>query len=169
MRSFHGHGAHLRALLLMAAVASGVFAQTSSITGNITDPTGSVIPGASITITNSDTGAERLTTGDAQGRYTIQQVPPGFYNVTAKAPGFADAVVNRVELLVNQPATLDLKFTKVGSTLQTVEVAASAVQVNTTDASLGNAINTNAITQMPDVLRPQCCGPACISAGRHQL
>ncbi len=84
-----------------------------------------------------------------KGSYTIEQVPPGFYKVTAKAPGFADLIVNRVELLVNEPATLDLKFAKVGSTTETVQVTASAVQVNTTDASLGNAIDTNAIIQMP--------------------
>ncbi len=52
-------------------------------------------------------------------------------------------------MLVNEPATLDLKFVKVGSTTETVQVTAAAVQVNTTDASLGNAIGTNAIIQMP--------------------
>jgi hypothetical protein len=135
--------------LLVACLATGLFAQSSSITGNVTDPTGSVIPNANVTLANLDTGAERLATADAQGSYTIQQLPPGFYKVTAKAPGFADLIVNRVELLVNQPATLDLKFVKVGSTTETVQVTASAVQVNTTDASIGNAIDTNAITQMP--------------------
>ena len=136
-------------VLLVACFAAGLFAQSSSITGSVTDPTGSVIPNANITIDNLDTGAERVATADAKGSYTIEQVPPGFYKVTAKAPGFADLIVNRLELLVNEPATLDLKFSKVGSTTETVQVTASAVQVNTTDASLGNAIGTNAILQMP--------------------
>ena len=118
--------------LLMACLAAGLFAQTSSITGNVTDPTGSVIPAASITMINLNTGAERTAVADAQGRYTITQVPPGFYKVTAKAPGFGDVVVDKIELLVNQPATLELKFEKVGSTAVTVEVQAQAAQVNTT-------------------------------------
>ncbi len=102
--------------LLLASLGVGLFAQSSSITGNVTDPTGAVIPGATITMPNIDTGAERTAIADAQGRYTIQQVPPGFYKVTAKAPGFADVIIDRIELLVNQPATLELKFAKVGST-----------------------------------------------------
>ncbi len=139
----------VRAFLLMIGLATILLAQTSSITGNVVDPSGSVIPAANITLVNLDTGAERLAIADGQGRYTVQQVPPGIYKVTAKAPGFGDVVVDKVELLVNQPATLDLKFEKLGSTAVTVEVTAGATQVNTTDASLGNAINTNAITQMP--------------------
>ena len=141
--------ARARAVFFMVLFCAGLFAQTSSITGNVTDPTGSVIPNANITITNMGTGAERIATSDAQGSYTIVQVPPGFYKVTAKAPGFADLIINRVELLVNEPATLGLRFSKLGSTTETVQVSASAVQVNTTDASLGNAIGNNAILQMP--------------------
>ncbi len=147
MRSLWGTLA--RIVPLVALLATGLLAQTSSITGNVMDPTGAVIPNAAITLVNLDTGAERTTTADAQGSYTIQQVTPGAYKITAKAPGFADLVVNRVELLVNQPATLDLKFAKVGNTTETVQVTASTVQVNTTDASLGNAIETSAIIQMP--------------------
>jgi hypothetical protein len=135
--------------LLLACAGTGLFAQTSSITGNVTDPTASVIPGATITFVNLDTGAERTAIADPQGRYTVTQMAPGFYKATAKAPGFADVEVERIELLVNQPSTLEIKFTKVGSTETKVEVMAAATQVNTTDASLGNAINGNVITEMP--------------------
>jgi hypothetical protein len=131
----------------------GLFAQSSSITGNVTDPSGAVIPGATITMREVNTGAERSTTADAQGRYNIQQLPPGFYKITAKAPGFSDVIIERVELLVNQPATVELKFEKVGGTATTVVVESAAAQVNTTDASLGNAIDTNVVTQMPSFAR----------------
>jgi len=129
--------------------ATGLFAQTTSITGTVSDPSGAVIPSASISIVNIETGAQRETTADAQGRYTIQQVVPGTYKLTAKAPGFADVVIERVELLVSQPATVPITFEKLGSTTTTVQVEAAAAQVNTTDASLGNAINNNAIIEMP--------------------
>src|SRR5215472_13238464 len=86
MRSLYGApafkgGLLIRLLPLIACLASGLFAQSSSITGNVADPTGSVIPGAAITVTNLETAAERATVADAQGRYTITQLPPGFYKV----------------------------------------------------------------------------------------
>jgi hypothetical protein len=115
----------------------------------VTDPSGAVVPSATISIVSVDTGAERTTTSDAQGRYTIQQVTPGTYKLTAKAPGFSDVVVEKVDLLVDQPTTVPVIFAKLGSTATTVEVEATATQVNTTDASLGNAIESHAITELP--------------------
>ena len=139
--------------LLLACVGVGLFGQSSSITGNVTDPTGAVIPGATITMHNTESGAERTTVADAQGRYTVQQLPPGSYKITAKASGFSDVVIERVELLVNQPATIELKFERVGSTSTSVVVEAASTQVNTTDASLGNAIDNNVIINMPSFAR----------------
>lgn len=130
-------------------MCASLFGQTTSITGTVSDPSGAVIPGATITIVNTATGAQREATSDARGTYTIQQVTPGIYKVTAKAAGFADVVIDKVELLVNQPATIPIGFQKLGSTTTEVQVEAAAVQVNTTDASLGNAINNNAIMEMP--------------------
>ena len=135
--------------LLLACIGTSLFAQTSSITGNVMDLSGAVVPNATITLSNLDTGGERSAVADPQGRFSLQQMTPGFYKVTAKAPGFGDVIVYKIELLVNQPATLDLKFEKVGNTMTTVEVVAAATQVNTTDASLGNAIDNNAIIEMP--------------------
>ncbi len=117
------------------------------------DPTGAVIPGATITIRNIDTGAERTATADDQGRYNLQQITPGFYKISAKASGFSDVIIARVELLVNQPATIELKFEKVGATATSVVVEAAAAQINTTDASLGNAINNTTIINMPSFAR----------------
>jgi hypothetical protein len=134
---------------LSVFVASGIFAQQTQLGGTVTDPSGSVIPAASITIINTENGAQRTTVSDGQGRYTMLQVTPGVYRLTAKAPGFSDVVVNDLTLLVNQPATLDVTFEKVGATKETVTVEATAQQVNTTDASLGNAIGPTAIMELP--------------------
>ena len=108
-----------------------------------------MIPGAQITIVNIANSLERHTVADAQGRYTISQVTPGTYKLTGKAAGFADVVIDRIELLVSQPATVEVVFKTVGTTKQTVEVEAAAAQVNTTDASLGNAITTDTIQNVP--------------------
>ena len=134
---------------LAALLAVTAFGQVTSLTGSVTDPTGAVIPSASISITNVQTGAIRETKSDPSGRYTMQQLTPGVYRLTAKAGGFSDVVMDKIELLVNQPGTADIVFSKVGTTTQTVTVEAAAVQVNTTDSSIGNAINTQAIIDMP--------------------
>jgi len=130
-------------------VVAGAFAQQTSLNGTVTDPTGAVIPNATITIVSQETGAQRDATSDNQGRYTMAQVIPGTYKLTAKATGFADVVVNKLELLVNQPATVPVVFEKVGATSTTVTVEATAQQVNTTDATLGNAISSTAIQELP--------------------
>jgi len=143
----------MRIWTLFLLSSATLLAQTTSVTGTVTDPSASVVPSASITLASVDTGAQRVTASDSQGRYTITQVPPGKYKITAKAAGFAEAVINDVELLVNQPATIDVKFEKLGSTTETVQVEATAVAVNTTDASLGNAINNNVVIQMPSFAR----------------
>ncbi len=134
-------------------MAASLFGQATTVTGTVMDPSGSVVPSTSLTLVNIETGAERTTTSDAEGRYTITQVPPGKYRMVGKAAGFAEAVINGIELLVNQPATIEVKFEKVGSTTETVQVEAAATQINTTDASLGNAIDNTAILQMPSYAR----------------
>jgi hypothetical protein len=132
--------------LFLAGIALG---QTTTLTGTVTDPTGAVVAGAKISIVSSENGTQRETVSDKDGGYTFAQVSPGTYALTAKAPGLSDVVINRIPLLVSQPSTVEIKFEKVGATSTAVAVEASAVQVNTTDASMGNAIGTTAIVELP--------------------
>ncbi|HEV2445767.1 MAG TPA: carboxypeptidase-like regulatory domain-containing protein, partial [Candidatus Sulfopaludibacter sp.] len=135
-------------LVLSFLLASSLLAQVTSLTGTVMDPANAVVPNVDITLTNSQTGLLRSTRSDAQGRYTIPDLAPGTYRLSAKAPGFAEAEINKIELLVNQPAT-DVVKLEIGATATTVAVEATGTQVNTTDASLGNAINNTAILEMP--------------------
>src|SRR6185437_6278496 len=136
--------------LALAVCACALLGQAlTSLTGSVSDPSGAVIPGAAITITNDATHATRQATADSGGRYSFLQVEPGTYTVTAKAPGFAQVSMPNVELLVNTPASLPIRFQQVGTVNETVQVSAEATQVNTTDASLGNAVSGNVITQVP--------------------
>jgi hypothetical protein len=136
-------------LTLFVLPAANVFGQLTSLNGTVTDPSGSVVPNTAIAIVNTQTGVQRATTADDQGRYTLAQVTPGTYNLTAKAPGFTDVELAGLELLVNAPSTVPIVFSKLGSTTTTVLVEAAATQVNTTDASLGNVITTQAIVELP--------------------
>ena len=79
----------------------------------------------------------------------MAQLTPGTYKLTAKAPGFTDVEMSNLELQVNAPATVPIIFAKIGSTTTTVMVEAAATQVNTTDASLGNVIASQAIVELP--------------------
>lgn len=129
--------------------ATSLFAQSTSISGTVSDPTGAVIPGAKITVENTATGLKRSDNTDQQGRYSFQQMTPGKYKLVAQATGFTDVIAENVELLVNSPATLNLKFDKLGSSATTIAVEAAATQINTTDASIGNAIGSEAIVEIP--------------------
>jgi hypothetical protein len=136
-------------LTILVLLAVNVFGQTTSLNGTVADPSGSIIPNAAITIVHNQTGVQRSTTADSQGRYTFAQLAPGNYRLTAKAPGFTDVEMDNLELQVNAPATIPIVFSKIGSTTTTVQVEAAATQVNTTDASLGNVIETQAIVELP--------------------
>jgi len=108
-----------------------------------------VIPAATLTLTNIQTGGEQSTVADAAGRYNYPAASPAGIKLTAKHPGFSDVIVNNIELLVSTATTVNVTFEKVGATSTTVSVEASAVQVNTQDATLGNAINTQQIIELP--------------------
>src|SRR3954454_10954120 len=90
--------------VLSMVVVSALFGQTTALNGTVTDPTGAVIPDAAITIVNVENGIQRSTVSDSQGRYTMPQLPPGTYKLTAKSTGFTDVVINEVVLAVDQPA-----------------------------------------------------------------
>ena len=139
----------LSALALLSWSAVGLYAQASSVSGTVTDPSGAVVPSATIILESSATGVRREDTSDPQGRYSFAQVTPGTYKITAKAAGFNDVVIGEARLLVNTPTTLNIVFEKVGQTQTTIAVTAEAAQLNTTDASLGNAIGDKPILQLP--------------------
>jgi len=128
-----------------AALAQG----TSSLRGSATDPTGAVIPGATIEILNVATEAMRKTESNAVGLYQFPQVKPGTYRITATAAGFVQVSVPDVRLPISQPVTIDIQFQQIAGVTGTVTVEAVTESINTVDASLGNAVGTNAILQLP--------------------
>jgi len=134
--------------LCLAWALVGLAQSTTSLTGTVTDPTGAVIPNATITVENVETGLKRSSATDATGGYSFPQLPPGLYRVTAAAAGFRTTSIPDVRLLVNNPATLNIRM-EVGQITETVAVTAEAVQVNTTDASIGNAIGTKPVVELP--------------------
>ena len=137
-------------LCILLGSAIHLFGQAlTSLNGTVADPSGAVVGGATVTLTNVLTGAQRQDKSDSAGRYSFAQVQPGKYKISATAAGFAEQILNDVELLVNTPSTINITFEKLGSLAEAISVSAEAVQVNTTDASIGNAIGNRPITQLP--------------------
>ena len=98
---------------------------------------------------NEETGLQRSVLSDGAGRYAFAQLPPGTYTLVAVKEGFESVITEGVMLLVNTNVTNDVVFGSVEAVTETVSVSASGVQVNTTDASVGNAFGTKPIRQLP--------------------
>jgi hypothetical protein len=117
--------------------ASSLLAQVSAvISGTVTDPSGAVVPNATVTATDTETGAVRETMADGAGRYLLFALPVGPYEIHARKTGFQEAVRTGIQLAVNQSATVDLTL-QVGQSSQQVTVSGDAplVGVSTTGAS----------------------------------
>ena len=136
-------------LLFVLLSASIAFGQSSSLSGSVTDPQGSAIAGATITVTFMATGANRTTTSTKEGTYTISQLTPGIYRVRAEAQGFASIVQDNVQVAVSSSLTLNLAFTKVGAVSEAVTVQGGESILNTTDATIGNTFNATQIGELP--------------------
>ena len=109
----------LTAAFLVLTVPAQV--TTATITGRVVDAQGSVVPGAKVTITNRDTGAERSVIANSDGEYTVTSLPPGRYNVAAEAANFSKTVVENVEALVGSRSTVNFDL-KAGNIAETVTI-----------------------------------------------
>ena len=137
----------LFALLGPASVA--VFGQTSGeITGAVSDSTGAAAAGANVTLTNVSTNAVRATATTDAGDYSFPSVPPGVYNVKVARQGFKAAVSENVQVQVQQTVRLDFQL-QVGEISQSVEVAASADQLQSENATVGTVIENKDIVELP--------------------
>jgi len=119
---------------------------TTSLHGDVTDPTGALVPGATVTLTNKATKRTLTTTAGKSGEYSFEQLPPAKYSITATASGFG-TLTKEAELLVSQPATINFAIPVTG-TSETIEVTAAAT-LNFSDASIGNAISNAQIEATP--------------------
>jgi hypothetical protein len=144
-------------ILLLAsllATPAGSFGQGyfGSVTVVLSDPTGAVIPGAKLTLTDQNKGYAFNATTDGAGRYLYRSIPPGVYSVTAEMPGFEKMVRTGIRVDVNQNATADLSL-KVSSSSQTVEVNAQTQALDAQDATTGLVVDRKFINDLPLVDR----------------
>ena len=143
----------LKTLLLLAVVASfsaiGLYAQTfGEITGIVTDASGAVMSGASITLTNTNTNAVRKTTATDAGVYTFPSVPPGLYVVKTEVQGFKTGISELFQVHVQQVVRLDVAL-QVGNATETIEVTSEVAQLQSENATLGTVIENKIVTELP--------------------
>ena len=121
---------------------------SSTIVGTVTDPQGAVIPDASVTITNVDTGILWNTTTSQEGEYQVPNLNAGHYKIQVTKEGFASAISTVVALENGTTVRLNVAL-RVGRSSETVSVAAAATLMKTDDANVSDVIDTKTIANLP--------------------
>jgi hypothetical protein len=136
-------------LLLLSPILVAAQA-VSGVTGNVTDPSGAVVPGVQVVLLDTKTSRELTTTTNDDGVYAFNNVQPGGgYRLTFTGQGFQTLVLNDVQLGIGRTETHNAQL-QTGNVAATVEITSSnEATLNTTDASVGNVINERQIRELP--------------------
>jgi hypothetical protein len=137
--------------MCLACAADLLLAQgtSASLTGQVTDPTGAAIAGASVTVTNIETNLTQAAKTDSLGIYLIRPLPIGKYMLTIESGGFDRYQQKGIVLTANLAATQDIRLKVGGGKTETISVTADAELINTTSAELGTTVGEAAISELP--------------------
>ena len=141
----------LAASLWIAISPRALWAQAAAsgtIQGVITDPTGAVVPAATVQVSNVDTNVSTTVQTDASGRYFVPNLRVGTYSVTVTRGGFKTVIRSGIILQVNQIAEIDITL-QLGESSQTITVAAAAPVIETSNATIGQVIDNQQTTALP--------------------
>lgn len=137
-------------IALGASIAVPSSAQTvgGTLLGTVVDNSGAVVPGASVMATNTATAVARTTISDGQGRYSIADLPPGQYDVSASLSGFQTVLRRRIRLVVGNPSVVDFTL-GVSGVAETVTVSGAAPVVDTVSTALGTVVEQKQMAELP--------------------
>lgn len=138
----------LTSLLLACSMLGFGQANTGTITGIITDPTGAVIPGAQIKATDADTGLTRSVVSNSSGSYVLSALPLGSYSLTATAHGFTSQMQRGLQPTAGQSLVLDFKLSILQST-QTVTVSAAPTALAPDSVELQGNVESKQLHRLP--------------------
>jgi len=135
-------------VVLFAPIAGDAQSTTGSISGTVTDSSGAIVVGASITVVNTATGVTYHTTSDSLGSYRVTQLPPGSYTMEVTSSGFETQNLQAFKLYVDQKLQQNLTLA-VGKATQSVSVSAAALLIDTETNNQGQVIENTEIQNMP--------------------
>jgi hypothetical protein len=140
--------------LLLALLPARMLAQAifGSVNGVVTDSSGAAVPGASITMTDTDKGTTRVVVSTSSGEYLVHDLIPDHYKVKIEAPGFATLESDVITVSADSSAQVNFQL-KPGSASQTVEVTAEAPQLKTDRADVSTTLNTLTVEETPNLIR----------------
>jgi len=143
----------LGVLVLFGALAAFSQEGTATLRGTITDPNGAVVPNATVSIANQETGIDRRTaTTNESGDYVLTALTPGLYRVTIEVTGFKKSVRENIRLNVGQVQEFDFKL-EVGTSQETVVVTTDPPLVETSSNTVGGNITQNELIELPSINR----------------
>ena len=135
-------------LAALAATLSSAQEFRGAISGLVVDAAGSVVAGAKITVTETNTGTRIDTTSDTSGHYNVPFLLPGDYDVSVKVTGFKEFLRKGLHLGAGETPVVDARL-EVGATQQTIEVVESAPLLNSENASIGQTITSKEVEDLP--------------------
>ena len=141
----------LLVVTLLFGLATSAFAQSltsGDIAGTVTDPSGAVVPNASVTVKSNESGSTQTRNTNAQGAYRFSLLSPGTYTISVSAPGFQAAQI-QATITVGQAATANLQLA-LGSASQTVEVSAGAEAVQAENSEISTTVTQQQIALTPN-------------------
>jgi Carboxypeptidase regulatory-like domain len=139
----------IEALALFSTQAMAQGETTSAIVGQVYDATNAALAGATVTITNRETGATRTAKTDGAGRFNFPQLKPGTYSVRVEAPGFQPQENDNVFSGLGQKQALEIRL-KVEQARETVEVSSEPPLINPEDANTSTNLNAPALEDLPN-------------------
>lgn len=142
-------------LLLGVGIGSAAYAQTATvgnISGTVKDPSGAVIPGATVTIQQQETGLTRTVVSEESGFFSAPTLPIGHYTVSAEAKGFKKTVETGLVLNVGEELNVPLVL-ELGQLSETVTVTGEAAQVDTRSGEVSALVDSTQVSQLPIVGR----------------
>src|SRR5438874_10282482 len=141
----------LRFTLLGAIALPLVYGQTDAtrIVGVVSDSTGAVMPGASVTVKNEKTGQARKVTTDEHGLYLVPQLLPSVYSLTATAPGMADADFKGINLQVGQERTLNITLSPSSVSTEVNVSSGDLTVIDVSSAKMGANVNEREVAALP--------------------
>jgi hypothetical protein len=136
------------AVIILSSMVGRAQSTTSAVNGTVTDSTGAVVVGASISVVNTATGIVHRTTSDSLGSYHVTQLAPGSYTMDVTKAGFETQNIQPFQLFVDQQLQQNIAL-KVGQAVQTVSVSAAALLLDTETSNQGQIIQNQQINDMP--------------------